>query len=345
MKKKNIIYACVTCIMLAFAVVCFANVSEKTVFGKTFGDYFIYDARALKHACDVLGEAATIQDQVNRMNNNLSYASSEDFIEAINAGYFASYIDTLKAYGFIPADFVASGTSSNNSSTGSGSTKSSAPKAPTLTEGDPSTYVTIREAEVYDGYNGGKKTGATVAPDVEVTVTASSSNGYLRLEDGTFVESGALVSKEEYDAAWTVTEEVSATCTEDGYVKKTNSLSGKETEETLEALGHDYVMIDYLDSTCVDAGYDTYACNRCGDEYTEELEALGHDSGEPVVTVEPKAFSKGVRTTYCTVCGEVVSEETISQTFPIPLWGVVVIAVLVVGGITTGVVFIVKKHK
>lgn len=337
MKKKNIIYACVTCIMMAFAVVCFANVSEKTV----LGDILPWKTAEIEHAIELSGEEQIAKEIINGYMPPAVGALEG----VINNGHLLGYLDTFKAYGLISADFVPSVAGSNNSSTGSSSTKTSVPKAPTLTEGDPSTYVTVREAEAYDGYNGGKKTGATVAPDVEVTVTASSSNGYLRLEDGTFVESGALVPKEEYDAAWAVTEEVPATCTEDGYVKKTNSLSGKELEEAVEALGHDYAMVDYLDPTCVDAGYDTYACNRCGDEYTEELEALGHDSGEPVVTVEPKVFSKGVKTTYCTVCGGVVSEETISQTFPIPLWGVVVIAVLVVGSITTGVVLIVKKRK
>lgn len=336
MKKRFL--SVVIMMMLIFAVGGMYVVSCPTT---THAEKMTWVKDGLIHRCDLHGEESVARELIN--GSILTTAANLE--GAINEGYLVAYVDSFKACGLVSADFVPSVFSSNNSSTNSSSTKSTVPKEPTLTERGPSTYVTIREAEAYDGYNGGKKTGATVAPDVDVTVTASSSNGYLRLEDGTFVESGALVSKEEYDAAWAVTEEVPATCTEAGYVKKTNSLSGKETEETLEVLGHDYAMVDYLTPTCVDAGYDTYACNRCGDEYMEELEALGHDSGESVVTVEPKAFSKGVRTTYCTVCGEVVSEETIPQTFPIPLWGVVVIAVLVVGGITTGVVFIVKKRK
>lgn len=339
MKKRRLLYVFACCLMIVFSVACFKSFSEQTVEAAPDPTE---SKEVLIHNCDIWGEAITVQDQINRFTHDLNYAPAEELMAAINDGYMTAYVDTFKAYGMIPADFVPSSTTTTKASN---DTSATTVKAPTFTETGAAEYVTIKEIVLLDNYAGGKETGETLEADVEVVVNGYSSNGYYRLDSGVYVPKTDVVSKEDYEAAWTVTEEVPATCTEGGYVKKTNSLSGKETEETLEALGHDYAMADYLDPTCVDAGYDTYACNRCGEEYTEELEALGHHSGEPVVTVEPRAFSKGVKTTYCTVCGEVVSEEVIPQTFPIPLWGVVVIVVLVVGGITTGVVFIVKKRR
>lgn len=299
------------------------------------------DKEVIEHNCDIWGEEKAIQDQINRLNNGHNYSTPAAFMGAINDGYLVAYVDTLKAYGFIPADFVPT---ENSSTSGSGESKTSAPVVapPILAElVDAAAYVVVKSSEVYDGYDGGKKTGAVLDPDTEVTVTGYTSNSYYRLEDGTYVPKTGIATKTDYDAAWSVIEEIPATCTGAGSVKSVNALSGKEREEVIEALDHDYTMTDYAEPTCTEAGYDTYVCNVCGDTYTEEIEATGHEAGEPVVTVEPKTFSKGVKTTYCSVCGEVLTEEEIPQTFPIPLWGVIAIAVVVVGGVATGVVLVV----
>lgn len=334
--KKNHVYACVACIMLVFAVICFANASENTVKAERTP----WPAEGIEHACELSGD----EQIVFELTGGYMLAGAGELEKAINDGYMTAYIDTFKAYGLIASDFVPTG---NGSNSGSGGSKDSTPvaKSPTLAETEAAAYVVVKSSEVYDGYDGGKKTGATLEPDTEVTVTGYTSNSYYRLEDGTYVPKSGVAAKADYDAAWSVTEEIPATCTEAGSVKRVNTLSGKESEEIIEALGHDYAMTDYAEPTCTEAGYDTYVCNTCGDTYTEELAATGHEAGEPVVTVEPKSFSRGTRTTYCTVCNEVLTEEEIPQTFPIPLWGVIVIAVVVVGGVATAAVLLVRRKR
>ena len=46
----------------------------------------------------------------------------------------------------------------------------------------------------------------------------------------------------------------------------------------------------------------------------------------------------------CTVCGEVLDTETIPQTCPIPLFGVVAI-VVIAGGAIAGVIVVVAKKR
>lgn len=336
MKKKNIIYACVTCIMLAFAVVCFVNVSGNTV----KAEKMTIDARGLKHGCDLLGQDKIADDLIN--GYRIPQAGAVE--EAINDGYMVAYVDAFKACGLVSPDFVPS-TKGSTTTDSTGTSKTETPKAPTLTEIDAAPYVTIKEAVLLDGYNNGTKTGEIIESDTDIVVNGYSSNGYYRLEDGSYVSQNDVVSKEDYDAAWTVIEEIPATCSENGSVKKSNSLTGKEVEETLDVLEHEYSIVDEAGCTCIEKGYTTYECKLCGDTYTEEYEAWGHEAGEPVVTVEPDTFSKGTMTTYCTICGEELSEESIPQTFPIPLWGVIVIAVVVVSCIAGGTVFIIKKRK
>lgn len=333
--KKNVFFSVLIVMLFSFALV-------QTAVKASAAPYSGHTKQAVIHGCDILGEATYVQSQINCHTYDLDYAPASSLMEAMNEGYLLAYVDTFKAYGMIPQDFVPtvkSGTS------GSESKVTSTPKAPTLTETEAATYVVVKSSEVYDGFDGGKKTGTVLDPDTEVTVNGYTSNSYYRLEDGTYVPKSGVATKADYDAAWSVSEETPATCTEAGSVKSVNALSGKESEEIIEALGHDYAMTDYVEPTCTEAGYDTYVCNACGDSYTEEIAATGHEAGEPKITVEPKTFSKGVKTTYCSVCKEVLTEEEIPQTFPVPLWGVIAIAVVVVGGIATGVVLVIKKKR
>lgn len=298
-------------------------------------DKIIWSAEGLKNKCKNNGEEQVVYE----LTNGYITAGSGEIEKAINSGCMTSYVDTFKAYGLISPEFVPSVSTATNS------TKTETPKAPTLTEVDPVPYVTVKETTLLDGYDNGKKTGETIASDTDVTINGYSSNGYYRLESGNYVSKSDVVSKEDYDAAWTVLEEIPATCSKNGSVKKNNSLTGKEIEETIDMLEHDYSIVDEAECTCTEKGYTTYECKLCGDTYTEEYEAWGHEAGAPVVTVEPGTFSKGTMTTYCTICGEELSEESIPQTFPIPLWGVIVIAVVVVSCITGGTVLIIKRRK
>ena len=73
------------------------------------------------------------------------------------------------------------------------------------------------------------------------------------------------------------------------------------------------------DPTCTEDGYtgDTVCC-ICGEtlETGDVIPALGHVEGEGVVTQAATSTEDGVRTYYCTRCGEVVRTEVI----PAPTW-------------------------
>ncbi len=108
----------------------------------------------------------------------------------------------------------------------------------------------------------------------------------------------------------------SATCTESGYTTYTCSVCGDTyTDDETEALGHDYTSEVTTEATCTEAGVMTYTCSRCGDSYTEEIAATGHTAGTAVRenVVEATSTTEGSYdlVTYCTVCGEELSRETV----------------------------------
>lgn len=79
-----------------------------------------------------------------------------------------------------------------------------------------------------------------------------------------------------------------------------------------DALGHKYEGV-VTAPDCVNGGYTTYTCSVCGDEYIDEpTEALGHVPGRVEIT-EATTESEGTKTTYCDVCDEVISVETIEK--------------------------------
>lgn len=265
---------------------------------------------------------------------------------AVEQGRMYNDIPAFIMVGLLPEDFVYNGP--NNSVTVStlrssqkSSSQSASPPQESPAEG---TYVVISDCKTYDSFSNPTESGS-LQIGTEVSIISSTTNGYYGVENNSYIKKSNVATKEDYEAAWSVTEEIPATCTEAGSTKSVNALSGEEREEAIEALGHDYAMTDHADPNCTEAGYNTFVCNACGDTYTEELEATGHEAGEPAVTVEPKSFSKGVRTTCCSVCGEVLIEEELPQTFPLPLWGVSVIGIAVAGVIAGGTFAVLKRKK
>lgn len=69
-----------------------------------------------------------------------------------------------------------------------------------------------------------------------------------------------------------------ATCLEDGWEEyDTCNTCNYTSFKKIEALGHDYKLVESKDPTCIDKGYKKYQCTRCNDEKQEEIEVLGHD--------------------------------------------------------------------
>ena len=157
-------------------------------------------------------------------------------------------------------------------------------------------------------------------------------------------ETKAEPTQEEIDAAWEETERTEATCTEDGKIVYTNSITGDTKEESIPAAGHDYEVTETADATCTEDGTNTYTCKVCGDTYEEAIPATGHTEGEWKVTKEAGLFSTGSKEVTCEKCGEVLDAEEIPQTCPLPLAvviGVVVAVVVIIGAI----VVLVRRRK
>ena len=125
-----------------------------------------------------------------------------------------------------------------------------------------------------------------------------------------------------------VTESTDATCTEKGSTTYACSVCGDTYTEETDFADHDYKEVETKDATCTENGYVKYECPVCGDTYEETIKATGHDDGKWVVTKEASLFNSGERTLKCTVCGEILDTEEIAQTCPIPLAGIIVIAVV-----------------
>ena len=171
---------------------------------------------------------------------------------------------------------------------------------------------------------------STSSNDTQATATDNSGSDSKKSD----TNSTKTYTDAEIEAAWKAVTTVDPTCATDGYTEYKNSLTGKTKQEAIPATGkHTYEVTDSTDATCTETGSVTYTCSVCGDTYKETIPATGHDDGEWTVTKSAGAFSTGTKELRCTVCGEVLDTETIPQTCPIPLNGVVAIVVIAGGAI------------
>ena len=238
-----------------------------------------------------------------------NYFSTPIIETMINDGYLLGYVDQLKAEGWIPQDFTPAGSKSQNTSNAEAKTET---PAETSTE-----------------------TNTSDNKQPEKTEKNNKSE--------TKTETKKQPTQEEIDAAWEETERVEATCTEDGKIVYTNSITGDTKEEYIPAAGHDYEVTDTTEAACTEEGKNTYTCKVCGDAYEEAIPATGHTEGEWKVTKEAGLFSAGSKEVTCEKCGEVLGTEEIPQTCPLPLAAVIGIVVAVVA--VLGIVIIVVKKR
>ena len=101
-----------------------------------------------------------------------------------------------------------------------------------------------------------------------------------------------------------------------GYCQRCNQVLTRDLV-VIPALGHDYVSHEAQEPTCTEIGWGAYnTCSRC--DYTSyvEIPALGHTPGEAVEEnrVEATCTEAGSydSVTYCTVCGDELTRETIA---------------------------------
>ena len=87
-------------------------------------------------------------------------------------------------------------------------------------------------------------------------------------------------------------------------------------QEIIPALGHNYTSEVTLEPTCTTEGIRTYICsNGCGATYTEVIPILAHSQAiREENRIEPDCTNNGSydKVTYCTVCNEELSRETIN---------------------------------
>ncbi len=143
-----------------------------------------------------------------------------------------------------------------------------------------------------------------------------------------------------------VTEHVDATCIADGHETRTCSVCGESQTEVIPSTGteHNYEIKEKVEPTCTEEGREVYVCSLCGDTYTTPIPATGHKEGAPVVTKKAGLFSEGELTVYCETCGAVMSTEVISQTCPLALWQIIVIAVGIVA-LTVAAIMMTKRSR
>ena len=143
-----------------------------------------------------------------------------------------------------------------------------------------------------------------------------------------------------------VTEHVDATCVADGHETRTCSVCGENQTEVIPSTGaeHTYELTEKAEPTCTEEGREVYVCSLCGDTYTTPIPATGHKESAPVVTKKAGLFSEGELTVYCETCGAVMSTEVISQTCPLALWQIIVIAVGIIV-IILAVIMIAMKNR
>ena len=256
--------------------------------------------------------------------------------EVLNSGYCLQYMDSWKAAGKIPSDFTpASQKSSSSSSTSSNDTQATATdnSGSDSKKSDTNSTKTYTDAEIDAAW----KAVTTVDP-------TCATDGYTEYKNSltgkTKQEAIPATGKHTYE----VTDSTDATCIEAGSVTYTCSVCGDTYTEETDLAEHTYEVTETTDATCTEDGSTTYTCSVCGDTYEETIPATGHDDGEWTVTKSAGAFSTGTKELRCTVCGEVLDTETIPQTCPIPLFGVVAI-VVIAGGVIGRTISVVRKAK
>lgn len=95
--------------------------------------------------------------------------------------------------------------------------------------------------------------------------------------------------------------------------KPTETTEEPSEEPSEEVHEHNYLKEITKQPTCTEEGITTYTCD-CGDTYTEPIPAKGHSKGSWEVTIEPTCTTEGHKELRCSICNELLEEETIPAT-------------------------------
>lgn len=251
--------------------------------------------------------------------NNLTDQGVQDLI---NDGYLHSYIDALIEAGRLPQGFTPTTsvpetppveesqtenipTNSSTEQTGNSETQTQSTPAPetvTCDETVTGTYVIIKaETKGYASYSTSSSKVKTWALGETVDVTGLTSNGYYRVNDNSeqFIKESNLVKKDLYDAAWTETNRIESSCTEEGSVSYTNTYTDESKTEIIGKVEHKMEVIEKTAASCETDGIEKLKCSMCELEQENTIVATGHKAGfvcsncNQVILFE-KAFSPAV---------------------------------------------------
>lgn len=271
------------------------------------------------------------------LNGGISMSKAE---ELLNNGYCIQYLDSWKAAGKIPQDFTPSSMKKSSTSNQTQNTSNEIIKQET-SKNDASATNTSTKSEMK------KYSDEEIAKAWKVTTTVDATcatDGYKEYKNSLTNETKKEIIPATGEHDYQVTDNVDATCTEKGTVTYTCSVCGDTYTEETGIADHDYKEVDKTDATCTEDGYAKYECSVCGDSYEETIKATGHDNGEWITTQESSLFSNGIKELKCTICGAVIDTQSIPQTCPISLVGVIAIVVVVVV-IIIGIIIVIRKKR
>lgn len=274
------------------------------------------------------------------MNGGISSSGAQ---RVLNEGYCLGYMQAWKDAGKIPADFVPASQKSQASS----SNTSNANNTDTSTTNTTTPTTSEKKTESTPKQETKKYSDEEIADAWKLVTTVDATcatDGYKEYKNSLTNEKKTETIPATGRHDYQVVESTDATCTEKGSATYTCTVCGDTYTEETDFADHDYKEVETKDATCMENGYVKYECSVCGDTYEETIKATGHDDGKWVVTKEASLFNSGERTLKCTVCGEILDTEEIAPTCPIPLAGIIVIAVIGCVAVVV-VVVVIRKNK
>lgn len=275
-------------------------------------------------------------DCINRhvLDGGISTGKAEDIL---NKGYCLEYMDSWKSAGRIPSDFTPASQKSQTSNSNT--------TAQNNTNETPSTNNTKSDTTKLETKKYSDEEIANAWKLITTVDATCATDGFKEYKNTLTNEKKTETIPATGEHDYQVTDSTDATCTEKGSVTYTCSVCGDTYTEESDFADHDYKEVETKDATCTEDGYTKYECTVCGDSYEDVIKATGHDDGEWTVTKEASFFEKGEKELKCTACGEVLDTEEIASTCPIPLAGVVIIAIVACGVIAVVIYMVHKKYK
>ena len=150
---------------------------------------------------------------------------------------------------------------------------------------------------------------------VDATCTTEGYTDYVCANDPEHTKRDDIIPpKGEHTPGDAVTE-TEATCTENGLKVVRCTVCGEIiSEEVIPATDHNWIAVNTVDATCTTEGYTDYVCAN-DPAHTKRDDIIPpkgeHTPGDAVTETEATCTENGLKVVRCTVCGEIISRETV----------------------------------